>query len=185
MFSSYRHAGFADVQISRCACKHPRVLSHVSSFCPALLPSPRHPTQTTVAHSAGPARSEHNSERIATGKRVKTLPRERQPNPQILCNSAYTAASLIYCSNARTPQCFALQLVLFCDAAQLAYKGSLWQGAIDATLLDVAPPSSFGFPQPCRQRPVSDWIMHASSKWLTQCYLSMWFGSPIFLLDSL
>lgn len=84
--------GFADVQISRYACQHPRGLPSVACFCPASSATQRHgatitthPTQATAAHNASPARSERNSERIATRKRVKSHAHERQPDPLPLC----------------------------------------------------------------------------------------------------
>lgn len=91
------HGGFADVQISRHACKHPRVLPNAACVCPALGPveprdgmpgttiitHPTHPTHPTVTVLV--QRSEDNPEKIATGKRVPVHAREWQSDPLQLC----------------------------------------------------------------------------------------------------
>lgn len=125
--------GLADVQISRHACKHPRVLPNAACFCPALgpvehrdgIPSTTiitHPTHPTVTHSAGPAKRGQSS-KDRHGEAGEDAP--PASGKQILCNFAYRATSLIYCSNARRLQCFTLLLALLCVIAHLACRDSI------------------------------------------------------------
>lgn len=129
------HGGFADVQISRHACKHPRVLPNAACVCPALGPveprdgmpgttiitHPTHPTHPTVTQCwSSEARTIQKRSPRGSGCRCT-----RASGSQILCNFAYRATALIYCSNARSLQCFTLLLALFCVIAHLACRDSI------------------------------------------------------------
>jgi hypothetical protein len=132
MSSSYRHGGFADVQISRHACKHPRVLPNAACFCPALgLVEHRdgmasttittHPTHPAVAHSAGPAkRGQSSKDRHGEAGEDARARVAIRSSATLLIEQML----LIYCSNARRLQCFTLLLALFCVIAHLACRDS-------------------------------------------------------------